>query len=289
MAIAPSRFAVRARIATALMLPAALLLGLGGCKHHRQSLRPVYVEPAPTAVAPCDPGTPGCDPGAPSVISPGSTSPGTTTSPAPANDEPRLEPADTDAAVPKATQRIQRRPATSRRATLRSRVAAFVDDPDDLFTPPKADRSWSYVVLHHSAHDEGGYAQIDKEHRERLGTDGCGYHFVIGNGTESPDGRIEVAKRWSEQKGGQHCRDAKSPDVNDYGIGIVLVGDLDDGEATPKQIEAARALVAYLRERYRIPADHVGTHAALASAPTACPGKHFPAQAITADDGLARR
>ncbi len=174
--------------------------------------------------------------------------------------------------------RIQ--PVEARRLTARKQVEPFVNDPTDLFQPPKADRPWQFIVLHHSAHATGSYAQIDREHRKTQGTQGCGYHFVIGNGSESPDGQIEVAQRWSDQKGGAHCRDAKVSDVNDYGIGICLVGDLDGGKPTARQVEATRALVAYLRERYKIDSRNVGTHAALAQTATACPGRNFPTAAI---------
>ena len=180
------------------------------------------------------------------------------------------------------TSRRGTRPAApvTRQATLRTRLTRYVNDPDDLFQPPKADRSWRYIVLHHSAQPEGGYPEIDREHRSRLGSAGCGYHFVIGNGTGSPDGQIEVARRWSDQRGGAHCRDAKTPAVNDDGIGICLVGNLDQDGPTPKQIEAAQSLVDYLESRYNIPTSNVDVHARLAQNPTACPGKHFPAQAI---------
>jgi hypothetical protein len=174
------------------------------------------------------------------------------------------------------------------RTALRSLFEPFVNDPNDLFLPPKADRNWRYVVLHHSASDTGGYAQIDREHRKKLGTAGCGYHFVIGNGTGSPDGQVEVTQRWSDQKAGAHCRTAKDPGVNDYGIGICLVGDLDHNPPTAKQIAAAHALVAYLSDRYAIPAQHVGTHAVVAQDATACPGKHFPAEAILGRRNMAR-
>ncbi len=109
-----------------------------------------------------------------------------------------------------------------------------MNDPGDLFQPPKADRGWRYIVIHHSASASGSYASIDRQHRSRLGTDGCGYHFVIGNGSDSPDGQIEVTRRWAEQKAGAHCRDATTSDVNDYGIGICLVGDFDQGAPTPR-------------------------------------------------------
>ena len=107
-------------------------------------------------------------------------------------------------------------------------------------------------MLHHSASAAGNYDEIDREHRKLLGYDGCGYHFVIGNGTGSGDGQIEVAQRWISQKQGVHCRNARSHDVDEYGIGICLVGDLDQQPPTPRQVAATQALVAYLSRRYRI-------------------------------------
>jgi N-acetyl-anhydromuramyl-L-alanine amidase AmpD len=176
-----------------------------------------------------------------------------------------------------------------RQATLREGVRPFVNDPDTLFQPPKADRPWRYIVLHHSASPTGGYDSIDQEHRKRLGWQGCGYHFVIGNGSESPDGQIEVARRWTDQKNGVHCRDARNPDVNEYGIGICLVGDLESSPPTARQVAAARALVAYLGARYQIATDHTETHAHLAASSTSCPGRLFPTQAILGARGLALR
>ncbi len=176
-----------------------------------------------------------------------------------------------------------------RRTSMQDTVRPFVNDADDLFQPPKADRSWKYIVVHHSANATGSYDQIDREHRKIQGWDGCGYHFVIGNGSDSPDGQIEVARRWANQKHGLHCRNGKNPDVNEFGIGICLIGDLDKSPPTPKQIAAARALVAYLAERYDIPTDAVGTHAELAESPTACPGKHFPEEQIFGSKHLAKK
>ncbi len=175
------------------------------------------------------------------------------------------------------------------RAALRDKVIPFVASPDDLFQPPKADRPWKYVVLHHSANASGGYDQIDRDHRKILGFEGCGYHFVIGNGTDSPDGQIEVAERWLNQKQGVHCRNGKTPDVNEYGIGICLVGNFDQTVPTPKQVAAARALVAYLGDRYAIAPDHIGTHDQFANGPTACPGQNFPAGAILGSKHVASR
>ncbi len=146
----------------------------------------------------------------------------------------------------------------------------------ELFYPAKADRPWRYIVLHHSASAAGNYDEIDREHRKQLGYDGCGYHFIIGNGNGSGDGQIEVARRWDNQKQGVHCRNARSHDVDEYGIGICLIGDLDQQPPTPRQVAAAQALIAYLSRRYEIAPLNVSTHAHLAATPTACPGKYFP-------------
>lgn len=284
-----------------------------GCGHKRGSMRPVYVGPTTVAPAPapsvdpCPAGDPDCvesgrvSSPAPSILSPapGATPPGRGDGARPVGDEPALEkPAgasnsgETPALTPPNGSQargssVRSIPAVgrTRRKDLRARLEPMVNDPNDLFSPPKADRPWQYIVLHHSAHATGGYAQIDREHRERLGTQGCGYHFVIGNGSESGDGLVEVARRWSDQKAGAHCRDAKSPAQNDYGIGICLVGDLENTPPSAKQVEAARNLVAYLRDRYNIPADHVVTHAHAAATKTACPGRYFPADAILAEEG----
>lgn len=218
----------------------------------------------------------------------------------PANEAPRAEPGPSSSMLPNrggprvtpsTTQGMKRRSlyGRPREASLREKLRPFVNDPEDLFTPPKADRPWKYVVLHHSAHATGGLDEIDHEHRKVLGWEGCGYHFVIGNGTGSPDGKIEVAQRWSNQKNGVHCSDGKTSEVNEYGVGICLVGDLDAAAPTPRQIESAKALIDYLGDRYQIPAERIGTHSALAVAPTACPGKHFPTQAIMGSRNYAQR
>ena len=170
-----------------------------------------------------------------------------------------------------------------RRASNRDELSQFFAPQavDDLYFPNKADRPWKYVVVHHSATETGSYDAIDAEHRKLLGFDGCGYHFVIGNGTDSPDGQIEVSQRWIDQKHGVHCRNARKAEMDEYGVGVCLIGDFEKAPPTPRQIAALQALVAYLGERYRIEQDHVETHTHLAATPTVCPGRYFP------DDALA--
>ena len=304
--------------ATSLLLAAVMVLATSGCVHRRSSMRPVFVDSgvpvnAPSSVVADDaidaspsvplgdldadprlaPAKPNRDssvrpsrvaPGAAPLNEPDFTLPKTERTPKANIKGPDLEGPSARREGP-GTRRTSG--SRTRKTSLAENVRPFVNDPDELFQPTKADRPWKYVVVHHSANASGSYDQIDREHRKIQGWDGCGYHFVIGNGTGSPDGTIEVARRWSNQKHGLHCRNGKNPDVNEYGVGICLIGDLDGSPPTPKQVAAARALVAYLANRYEIPSEAVGTHAELADGPTACPGKHFPAEQIFGAKHLA--
>ncbi|HEX2972928.1 MAG TPA: peptidoglycan recognition family protein [Tepidisphaeraceae bacterium] len=129
---------------------------------------------------------------------------------------------------------------------------------------------WQWIVIHHSATPSGSAASFDQAHRLK-GWDELGYHFVIGNGIGSPDGRIEVGPRWVHQKHGAH---AKTPDnrFNDFGIGICLVGNFDLDRPTAAQIRSVARLTAYLMQTYHIGADHVLGHSDCK--PTDCPGRH---------------
>ena len=182
-------------------------------------------------------------------------------------------------------------PPRVRRTSLTERLKPFVDESNanELLYPNKADRPWRYIVLHHSASASGNYDQIDREHRKILGIDGCGYHFVIGNGTGSDDGQIEVAQRWNNQKQGVHCRNARTHDVDEYGIGICLVGDLDQQPPTPRQIAATQALITTSASAT------TSTPATCRPTPTSRPPRPFarastsPAKRCSRDQGRAGR
>jgi N-acetylmuramoyl-L-alanine amidase len=314
-------FALRRSRIALLLAPVILLACFAGCSHRRSSMRPVYGTPVvggSTVVTPVVPGGPVLTapqtdepiltpvPGSSSNSSGdgvnragGGSPPVAPEAEPPLND---LKPNDPGPATnpsgginlnkPTAYQSTGRQasvPARNSRALLRASVAHYVSEPNDLFQPPKADRPWKYVVVHHSASEKGGLDQIDRDHRKVLGFEGCGYHFVIGNGTDSPDGQIEIADRWLSQKHGVHCRNGKTSDVNEYGIGICLVGNFDESAPTPKQVAAAKALVAYLSDRYQIGSDHLGSHDQFADGPTACPGKNFPSEAIFGSKHMAAR
>jgi len=129
---------------------------------------------------------------------------------------------------------------------------------------------WRWIVIHHSATPSGGAKAFDKMHKAK-GWDELGYHFVVGNGTDTADGQIEVGPRWPKQKWGAH---AKTPDnrFNNYGIGICLVGNFDVERPTKAQLQNLSKLVAYLMKTYHIPADRVIGHGETKA--TDCPGRN---------------
>ncbi len=139
------------------------------------------------------------------------------------------------------------------------------------WAPRAMARPWRYIVIHHSATEEGGALVFHYMHTHK-GWDELGYHFVIGNGSESGDGAVEVGSRWAKQKWGAHT---KSPDgrYNQYGIGICLVGNFEEKSPTDAQWKSAVRLVAFLMDRYDIPPDNVLGHRDCW--PTLCPGTNM--------------
>lgn len=139
------------------------------------------------------------------------------------------------------------------------------------WVPPVRANAWRWIVIHHSATASGGLAKFDREHRAK-GWDELGYHFVIGNGTESGDGQVEIGPRWPKQKWGAHT---KTPDnqYNDYGIGICLVGNFDETRPTAAQLRSLTKLVSYLAATYHVSSDHIIGHGM--AKPTECPGRNL--------------
>ena len=132
---------------------------------------------------------------------------------------------------------------------------------------------WSTIVVHHSATPNGCARSFDRYHRDK-GWDELGYHFVIGNGTDTPDGLVEVGSRWYKQKHGAHC---KTPDnyFNEHGIGICLVGDFTKTRPTQRQLASLERLVGFLCDRCGISPARVVSHGSVTHK-TACPGRFLP-------------
>ena len=135
-------------------------------------------------------------------------------------------------------------------------------------------RPWSYIIVHHTATDEGDASAIHRAHLQRGFWNGIGYDFVIDNGTMGKgDGVIEMSPRWLRQEDGAHC---KADGMNQRGIGIALVGNFDRGQPSRYQLQSLAYLIYTLRHYYDIPPSHVLVHGEAPGARTECPGKLFP-------------
>jgi len=136
---------------------------------------------------------------------------------------------------------------------------------------------WKYIVVHNSGTRQGNAHAFDIYHRNvRHMPNGLAYHFVIGNGSSSGNGEIEIGNRWTRQINGGHVA---SDYLNNIALGICLVGDLNRDVPTKAQLAALQELIEYLRRRCGKVSGHdiiVFGHKQINPKPTDCPGDRFP-------------
>lgn len=170
-------------------------------------------------------------------------------------------------------------PAVTTSSALPQTQASFgkltVDLPTE-YVPTVPERPWKWIVIHHSSTTTGGAQSMDKDHRAK-GWDELGYHFVVGNGTETADGQIEVGSRWIKQRIGAHARTTDNQ-YNETGIGICVVGNYDLTQPSQQQMQSLADLVAILQQRYNIPSSQVIGHMDIKS--TTCPGRNLDLKVI---------
>jgi hypothetical protein len=144
---------------------------------------------------------------------------------------------------------------------------------------PVKRRRWQFIVVHNSGTRQGNARVFDYYHKHvRRMQNGLAYHFVIGNGTSTGNGQIEIGDRWRRQINGGHVH---SDYLNNISLGICLVGDFNRDQPTRAQLDACEELIRFLRdrcgktERGTIP---VKPHRDINPPrwPTDCPGDAFP-------------
>jgi LysM repeat protein len=128
---------------------------------------------------------------------------------------------------------------------------------------------WKTITVHHSATRQGGAAPFHRDHvRRRMG--GLFYHFVIGNGSLTRNGEVEVGFRWKKQI------KANRP----YDIQICLVGDFSKNHVSQAQLDSTVNLIRVLMNEYHIPRSAVRKHEDIKGKHTQCPGRYFPFQEL---------
>ncbi|MCP4590594.1 MAG: N-acetylmuramoyl-L-alanine amidase [bacterium] len=150
--------------------------------------------------------------------------------------------------------------------------------PRGWMPPSGVSSRWTCIVVHHSASSSGGAEAFDRHHRNVRKWSELGYHFVIGNGTDTADGEIEVGSRWNKQKHGAHCKTANNH-YNNHGVGICLVGNLNHHPPTRSQMDSLARLVNFLMRECGIGLNGLHTHGGVTRR-TECPGARFSLAAL---------
>ncbi|MFM8718240.1 MAG: N-acetylmuramoyl-L-alanine amidase [Chthoniobacterales bacterium] len=136
---------------------------------------------------------------------------------------------------------------------------------------------WQYIIVHNSGTRQGNARVFENYHRKvRRMQNGLAYHFVIGNGTSSGNGEIEIGSRWTRQINGGHVA---SDYLNNISIGICFVGDYNRDRPTEAQLAALDELIRYLRGRVGKTKGRISivkAHREINPKPTDCPGNRFP-------------
>jgi hypothetical protein len=135
-------------------------------------------------------------------------------------------------------------PFSRQPANYRYLTAANIDS---IRRAPVQRNRWKFIIVHNSGTRQGSARVFDYYHRHvRRMKNGLAYHFVIGNGTSTRNGQIEIGDRWVKQMRGGHVH---SDYMNNIGLGICLVGDFNRDQPTRAQLEACEELIKYLQER----------------------------------------
>jgi N-acetylmuramoyl-L-alanine amidase len=125
-------------------------------------------------------------------------------------------------------------------------------------------RKWTHIIIHHTGAEEKDADQVRRYHLS-LGWRDVGYHYVVER-----DGRV-VQGRGLDLVGA-HC---KASSMNYKGIGIAVIGNLQNHSILPAQEKAVVQLAGDLMGRFAIPLSNVMGHNEVPGAATACPGRHF--------------
>ncbi len=124
------------------------------------------------------------------------------------------------------------------------------------------------IVVHHSATRAGSAAFFRVLHRGLNRWNDIGYHFVIGNGTLTGDGVVEKGREMPFT--GAHARGG-----NTYSVGICLVGNFNETDPTPGQMESLGKLLRNLMEKYSIGREGITVHRNVKGSSTECPGSRL--------------
>ncbi len=127
-----------------------------------------------------------------------------------------------------------------------------------------------YIVLHHSERSHDSPFFIKLRHKYFRNWSDTGYHFIIGNGIYSKNGKIYSARP-------VHFVGAHTFGYNQKSIGICLIGNFDYSEPSFKQYRSLIRLIIQLKLEFKnIKA--IIAHNEAKDCKKTCPGKLFPTE-----------
>ncbi len=130
-----------------------------------------------------------------------------------------------------------------------------------------------FIIIHHSNRFFDCPFLIKIRHKFLRGWDNTGYHFIIGNGVITKNGRLFKARPIKYVGAHAYGYNRKS-------IGICLVGNFDNFTPTFKQYRSLIRLILILKEEYKIPIENILGHNETPNCLKSCPGNLVPMQRI---------
>ena len=135
-------------------------------------------------------------------------------------------------------------------------------------------REINKIIVHHTGSEKlGGFDNpilIKLRHKYIKGFDDIGYHYLIGNGILTRDGKVYEGRNIKET--GAHASG-----YNDNSIGIALIGNFEKGEPSERQWQGLVKLISRNCRIFQIPVkwnySSIYGHNELEGTDTKCPGK----------------
>jgi hypothetical protein len=148
------------------------------------------------------------------------------------------------------------------------RTGAEADPVVDTLAVPPGD--WQAIGIHFSGSAYGSAQTLAQDHAA-AGLPTLGFHFVIGNGSATGDGAVEVGERWRRQTPGLSALAAGTVPGRRV-IDICLIGDGATNPPSAAQMAELVRIVHELQQRFQVPAERV----LLYSDPATGRGQLFP-------------
>jgi len=146
-------------------------------------------------------------------------------------------------------------------------------EEDPVFTNISNPSKWLTVAVHHLGQPAGSPELIDRDH-QKIGLDGLGYHFLIGNGNGLGDGDVHIGYRWLQQTPAAKPSGVDESQWNKNTISICLIGNGNRRPFTDRQLLHLSHLVQRLQHQLSITSSSVFLASDITNDPTS-PGKYF--------------